>query len=170
MLDTELSNGASMNLTRDDLSLLVRREMVDLLNRQLACSIDLMQQARQAHWTVKGLNFMALHELFEKIAEGAAGYADLLAERTVQLGGVAEGTVQVVAANSQLDQYPAAISDSAEHLECMSSALTRYARMIRGAISECKHLGDAVSADILTEISRGAGKWLWFVEANKRGD
>jgi len=35
-------------------------------------------------------------------------------------------------------------------------------------IEEMNELEDADSADILTEISRGVDKWLWFVEAHQQ--
>jgi starvation-inducible DNA-binding protein len=37
-------------------------------------------------------------------------------------------------------------------------------------IEEMNELEDADSADILTEISRGVDKWLWFVEAHQQGE
>ena len=36
----------------------------------------------------------------------------------------------------------------------------------REAIGKSNELGDAVRADIFTEISRGVEKWLWMVEAH----
>ena len=30
-------------------------------------------------------------------------------------------------------------------------------------------LEDAVTTDLLTEVSRGVDKWLWFVEAHQQG-
>ena len=76
--------------------------METILQDRLADSIDLQTQAKQAHWNVKGPNFIALHELFDKIAEESEEYPDLIAERIVQFGGVAEGTVQVVVNRSNL--------------------------------------------------------------------
>lgn len=169
MFNTELSNGAALNKAFDnDLSPLVHKEIVGLLNRRVADSIDLMLQAKQAHWTAKGSNFLSLHELFYKIADGASSYADLLAERVMQLGGTAEGTVQVVASISQLDPYPLVIRDSEAHIGGMSSTVARYARLVREGINECQHRGDAVSADVFTEISRATDKWLWLIDAHKQ--
>lgn len=150
------------------MSQLVRKEITDLLNRRLADTIDLMLQAKQAHWTVKGPNFLSLHELFDKIAEAAGSHVDLLAQRVMQLGGVAEGTVQVVGGISELDPYPTATFDSVEHVERMACVLSKYARLIREAIGECEHRGDAGTGDIFTEVSRAADKLLWFVEAHNR--
>ena len=61
-----------------------------LLNTSLADCIDLQMQAKQAHWNVKGPNFIALHKLFDEVNVAVSDYVDEIAERTVQLGGVAE--------------------------------------------------------------------------------
>src|SRR5207244_12448514 len=86
--------------TKNDLPEAARGEAVALLNQRLADCIDLQTQCKQAHWNVKGPTFIALHKLFDEINEDVEGYVDLIAERIVQLGGIAEGTVGVVADRS----------------------------------------------------------------------
>src|SRR5712691_8645416 len=93
--------------TKNDLSESVRAKAVELLNARLADAIDLQTQTKQAHWNVKGSNFIALHELFDKINEEVEDYVDELAERAVQLGGRAEGTARIAAKRSSLAEYPA---------------------------------------------------------------
>ena len=92
--------------TRNDLPLALRLMACELLNLRLADCIDLQTQCKQAHWNVKGPNFVALHELFDDINESVEGYIDLLAERVVQLAGVAQGTLRSAAVRSTLDPYP----------------------------------------------------------------
>ena len=154
--------------TKNDLPEATRREAIALLNQRLAECIDLKAQCKQAHWNVKGPSFIALHKLFDDVAGDVENYADLLAERVVQLGGVAEGTVGVVAERSSLIDYPLAISTGAEHVAALSDALSEFGRGVRIGIEEMNDLEDAGSADILTEISRGIDKWLWFVEAHQQ--
>jgi starvation-inducible DNA-binding protein len=153
--------------TRNDLSEARRREAVGLLNQRLADCIDLQTQCKQAHWNVKGPTFIALHKLFDEVNEEVEEYVDLLAERVVQLGGTAEGTVGVVAERSALPAYPLTLSTGADHVAALSDALAAFGRTARVGIEEMNDLQDADSADILTEISRGIDKWLWFVEANE---
>src|SRR2546428_12330134 len=155
--------------TKNDLPEASRLEAVGLLNQRLADCIDLQTQCKQAHWNVKGPTFIALHRLFDEINEDVQEYADLLAERVVQLGGVAEGTVGVVAERSSLIDYPLALSTGAEHVAALSDALAMFGRTARVGIEEMNELEDDNSADILTEISRGVDKWLWFVEAHQQG-
>jgi starvation-inducible DNA-binding protein len=107
-----------------------------------------------------------LHELFDKIDEAVEAYVDLIAERVVQLGGVAEGTVRVSAARSRLEEYPLEIADGAAHVCAVATALSTFGREIRNTINEMDELDDADSADLCTEVSRGIDKWLWFVEAH----
>jgi starvation-inducible DNA-binding protein len=152
--------------TRNDLPEAGRREAVGLLNQRLADAIDLQTQCKQAHWNVKGPSFIALHQLFDQINEAVEDYVDLLAERVVQLGGVAEGTVGVVRERSTLPGYPLTLSSGPEHVAALADALAGFGRTARVGIEELTALADADSADILTEISRGVDQWLWFVEAH----
>ena len=155
-----------MHKTKNDLPEKVRTQVIGLLNARLADSIDLMHQAKQAHWNVKGPTFIALHKLFDEIVDDAEEYMDLVAERVVQLGGTAEGTIQNAAKRTTLKEYSLTISAEREHVDALSSALAAYGKAVRAAIDESDSFGDKDTADLFTEISRGVDKWLWFVEAH----
>jgi starvation-inducible DNA-binding protein len=155
--------------TKNDLPHDTRVQAVELLSQRLADVIDLQSHCKQAHWNVKGPQFIALHKLFDEIAEEVEDYVDVIAERIVQLGGVAEGTVRVVAAKSALIDYPLALSSGDEHVAALSDSLSQFGRTVRMGIEEMSELEDADSADILTGVSRGIDKWLWFVEAHQQG-
>ena len=158
----------TMHGTRNDLPLATRSRLVHMLNQRLADCLDLQGQCKQAHWNVKGSDFIALHKLFDDVNAGVTEYSDLIAERVVQLGGTAEGTVRRVAARTQLIDYPLSIASGPEHVSALSASLAAFGRTARAAIGEADHLGDADTADILTEVSRGIDKWLWFVEAHEQ--
>ncbi|MGH7741106.1 MAG: DNA starvation/stationary phase protection protein Dps [Candidatus Eiseniibacteriota bacterium] len=152
--------------TRNSLPTEDRAQIIELLNRRLADALDLQSQCKQAHWNVKGPHFIALHKLFDDVYADVTEYADLIAERIVQLGGVAFGTVRDVAENSELDEYPTNISAGEDHVKNLSAALAAFGSRMRIAIAETGELDDDASADICTEITRGADKWLWFIEAH----
>jgi starvation-inducible DNA-binding protein len=86
--------------TENDISKDLRTQLSALLNQRLASAVDLQKQMKQAHWNVKGPSFIGLHELFDKVAEAVEGYVDQIAERIVQLGGVAEGTMRMAASRT----------------------------------------------------------------------
>jgi starvation-inducible DNA-binding protein len=155
-----------MHTTKNDLPEATRTKIVKLLNERLADSIDLQTQLKQAHWNVKGPNFIALHELFDKINEEVEDYVDDLAERVVQLGGTAIGTARAVAKQSVLAEYPLQIVTGHDHVEAVSTALAAFGKLARAGISQAAELNDADTSDLFTEISRGTDKWLWFVEAH----
>src|SRR3954451_18359142 len=156
--------------TKNDLSQAARVEAVELLNARLADCIDLQTQTKHAHWNVKGPNFIALHELFDKINEDVEDYVDDIAERAVQLGGIAEGTARLAAKRSSLSEYPANTVDGRAHVEALSSVLAAFGKSVRKAISDANDIGDLDSADLFTETSRGVDKWLWFVEAHLQAE
>jgi starvation-inducible DNA-binding protein len=156
--------------TKNDIPETTRVKVVELLNARLADCIDLQTQTKQAHWNVKGPNFIALHELFDKVNEAVEDYVDDIAERAVQLGGVAEGTARMVAKRSSLAEYPARAVDGRSHVEALSSALAAFGAAARKGIDQANELGDLDTADLLTEVSRGIDKWLWFVEAHLQAE
>ncbi len=159
----------NLHRTKNSLPEAVRAQAVDLLNRHLACAVDLKAQAKQAHWNVKGSDFIALHELFDKVADEAEGFVDLIAERITALGGVAEGTVQIAAQRTALLPYPTNIFSGPDHLDSLSTALSLFGKSVREAIDTAAGFGDADTADLFTEISRETDKQLWFVEAHLHG-
>jgi starvation-inducible DNA-binding protein len=156
--------------TKNDLPEATRVKAVELLNARLADCIDLQTQTKQAHWNVKGPSFIALHELFDKANAEVEDYVDDIAERAVQLGGVAEGTARMVAKRSSLPEYPQSAADGRSHVEALSSALAAFGKTVRKAVGEANDLGDLDTADLFTEVSRGIDKWLWFVEAHLQAE
>ena len=165
---TKLAEAPKMYETENDISKKRRSELNALMNQRLASAVDLQTQMKQAHWNVKGPNFIGLHELFDKVDEAVESYVDMIAERIVQLGGIAEGTARVAAARSQLEEYPLAIADGMAHVEAVARALSTFGNEARNTINEADELDDADTADLFTEISRGIDKWLWFVEAHSQ--
>jgi len=159
-----------VHATKNDLPEPVRSDVIEILGGLLADAVDLQLQGKQAHWNVKGPAFMGLHQLFDKMVEEVQEYADLLAERIVQLGGIAAGTARLVAAQSELEEYPAAIAAGDEHVRAVASALAAFSARVRPAIARADELGDPVTADLLTEITRGVDKLLWFVEAHGQAE
>ena len=162
----EMTESPRMYETENDIPQKRRLELCHLINQRLADVLDLQLQMKQAHWNVKGPHFIGLHKLFDEIYEAVESYVDLIAERIVQLGGVAEGTVRVAAKRSRLDEYPLDIAEGTAHIEAVARALSSFGQEARNTIEEAEELEDADTADMFTEISRGIDKWLWFVEAH----
>jgi len=155
-----------MNPTKNNMPLELRSRVCDLMSERLADLIDLRTHAKQAHWNVKGPNFIALHKLFDEVSEAMEEHVDTLAERIVMLGGSANGTVQSVAPRTTLPVYPLGITSGYDHCDALSSSLASLGKLVREAIDVSDEAGDADTADIFTAISRSADLYLWFVESH----
>ena len=152
--------------TQIDLPLEKRERMISLLNEQLADTFDLFSQMKQAHWNVKGAQFIQLHELFDKLAEELEDFVDLIAERVNALGGMAMGTVRMASAASRLPEFPLDVIDSMPTVEALATRYASLAATTRAAIDTAAEQGDADTSDLFTEVSRGLDKSLWFLEAH----
>jgi starvation-inducible DNA-binding protein len=146
-----------------------RAKVVRILNQNLAESFDLQSQVKQAHWNVKGSDFWQLHKLFDEVAERAAEWVDELAERVTALGGYATGTVRMAAGASTLPEFPTDITDGMDYVRAVAKRLSTFTNSAREATDETDKLGDADTADLFTEISRCADKYLYFLEAHLQG-
>jgi starvation-inducible DNA-binding protein len=156
-----------MQKTANTLSKNIRAKSVAVLNRHLAAAIDLHAQVKQAHWNVRGATFIAIHELFDKVADAVEGYSDTIAERAAALGGTAEGTIQIAVEHSFLARYRLGIADAAAHIAVVTAALATFGESVRNAIDEMASSGDADTSDVFTEISRGVDQQLWLVESHR---
>ncbi len=152
--------------THIDIAPDVRQRMIAALNQQLAQTLDLYTQTKQAHWNVKGAQFFQLHELFDDLAEDVFEFIDTIAERVTALGGYANGTARMAAANSNLPEYPREAVDGREHLEALIDHYARYTASNRKALDAAQNEDDAATADIFTDVARTADKALWFLEAH----
>ena len=158
---------AHVKTTHNTLSETIRQSACEGLNRHLAAAIDLQSQVKQAYWNVRGPGFMALHLLFDRVAEAVETYSDSLAERIGALGQTAHGTIGHAVNASFLIPYTLGIADEAEHVFAISAALAAFSQSVRDAVAQSTHQGDAATADLYTEILRGTEQQLWFVESHR---
>jgi starvation-inducible DNA-binding protein len=154
--------------TRIDIAEGSRDQLVQLLNARLADTFDLYSQLKQAHWNVKGSDFIQLHLLYDEIAASVLEYVDTVAERATALGGLALGTARLAAANSSLDEYPLDAVPGMDTVDAIADRLGAYGASTRAAIEAALELDDQGTADLFIEISRAIDKHLWFVEAHQQ--
>ena len=155
-----------MHRTANDLNANARKAAIELLNARVAESIDLALLTKQAHWNLKGMQFIAVHEMLDGLRTQIDGHVDTMAERVVQLGGTALGTTQAVAKASTLAPYPTDIHAIKDHLAALIERYGAVANAVRRSIDAADEAGDADTADIFTAASRDLDKALWFLEAH----
>jgi starvation-inducible DNA-binding protein len=152
--------------TQNNLPSNTKTSSINNLNARLAEAIDLALLTKQAHWNIKGPQFIALHEMIDSFRTELDGHVDTIAERVVQLGGTALGTTQAVAKATPLAPYPTDIYQSKDHLHALIERYGKVANAARAAIDEADEAGDIDTADLLTAYSRALDKSLWFLEAH----
>jgi starvation-inducible DNA-binding protein len=155
-----------LHKTRNHLPSNAKSVSIDLLNARLADGIDLALTTKQAHWNLKGPQFIGVHEMLDGFRTDQDEWNDTMAERIAQLGGTALGTTQAVATATKLPPYPTDIYAVADHLAALIDRYADFGNALRENIDQTDEAGDADTADIFTEVSRGIDKQLWFLEAH----
>ena len=157
---------AHLHRTSIDIPEETRLEMIALLNQQLANAFDLYSQTKQAHWNVKGMQFMQLHLLFDDVAGIVLGFVDAIAERVTALGGTATGTARMAVANTELPELPVNLYKGEALLQAIVERYAQFGAAVREGIDIAEEADDIDTADLFTEISRSIDKNLWFLEAH----
>ncbi|MBN8898581.1 MAG: DNA starvation/stationary phase protection protein Dps [Rhodospirillales bacterium] len=155
-----------MRATKLDLKSNARTTAIELLNARVADAIDLALATKQAHWNLRGPQFIAVHEMLDGFRTELDGHVDTMAERVVQLGGTALGTVQTVGKATSLPAYPTEIHAIPDHLAALIERYGKLANAVRENIDQSDEAGDADTADIFTALSRSLDKAVWFLEAH----
>ena len=155
-----------LHTTRNAIPSNARNVAVSLLNARLADGLDLALITKQAHWNLKGPQFIGVHEMLDDFRTEQDDWNDKMAERCTALGATAYGTTQDITKNSQLTPYPTDIYRVADHLAALIDRYSTVGNSIRQSIDDADEAGDADTADLFTEISRGLDKQLWFLEAH----
>jgi starvation-inducible DNA-binding protein len=152
--------------TKNDLPSNAKTTVIAILNENLAAAIDLALASKQAHWNIKGPQFIAVHEMIDGFRGELDEHVDTIAERVAQLGGTALGSLQSVAAGTKLRPYPTDIYTVHDHIDALIERYAVVANMARKAINDSDDAGDPTTADIFTAESRMLDKALWFLEAH----
>lgn len=143
-----------------------RIEIITMLNKSLASVADLQMQLKQAHWNIKGMEFIALHKLLDDLHEEVEEHVDIIAERVMALGGTAFGTLEAVLENTQLKKYPINIFDAKKHLENLTHNFAILGELARDNIKYAEEFSDMATSDIYVAFVRMIDKGLWFLEAH----
>ncbi|MGH2384635.1 MAG: DNA starvation/stationary phase protection protein Dps [Candidatus Limnocylindria bacterium] len=141
-----------------------RPRLVADLNRDLAGLLDLAAGYKQAHWNVIGPSFAALHALFDSLAAETAHHADLVADRALALGGMAEGTLQLATERSVLPLFPAHARGERIVLEALEGRAARMADELRAAAAGSAD--DLATQDVHLEILRAIEMQRWMLRAH----
>jgi starvation-inducible DNA-binding protein len=144
-----------MDTSKNDLSETVRNQIIELCNARLADAVDLQLQCKYEQWNVKGPDVVALQEFFNQVHEDVGHYADRIAERTVQLEGIANCTEHVVPTWAHLAEFNAVNAGERAFIQTLASALASFGKITDQARDRCNELDDIVTTEMFTEISRG---------------
>lgn len=146
-----------------------RPSLVQLLNRQLADTIDLRSQTRHAEFNLSGAYVQELSATFDGLARDLRRFADLIAERVSSLGGHPLATVRLVTQASNLLEYPGDASLTHDHLRALLSGYSRYERDTLQNMKAAQQIGDCETVELLRTIAASVEKNLWFLEACLEG-
>ncbi len=160
----QTEGGVHLHKTRNNQN--AKGVSIELLQARLADAIDVSLITKQAHWNLKGPQFIGVHLMLDKFRDEQDEFVDEMAERITQLGGTARGTVQEVGKKTGLEPYPVNIYQVSDHIHALIDRYATFANAVRENIDEVDEAGDPDTADLFTEVSRGMDKQLWFLEAH----
>lgn len=143
----------------------VRAQSCAVLNQTLANITDLMLRTKEAHWNVRGPNFIQLHLFFDELNTVVSPLVDEVAERITALGGKANGRLSDAASSSTLPEYPET-TDEATHLQALTVSFAALANECRENIEKTDDFDDEGTSDLYTSMTRTLDKYLWMIEAH----
>jgi starvation-inducible DNA-binding protein len=149
--------GTKVSTSNDNFPERARSALIKLCNDRLADAVDLQLQCKHAYWNTIDPDLATLRERFDELNKSLECYIDRIAERAVELGGVADSTERVEATWSHVLCSPDAICRN--HAQTIAKALASFGELVRKTIDRANEFSDFVSAEMFTEISEGVDNW-----------
>lgn len=120
---------------------------------------------KQAHWNVRGANFIAIHELLDSVVTHVQGWADEAAERVVALGLPVDARLSTVAEKAAPSPVPAGFTPWEEMLRAVIADIDLVIADLQTAIDGLDEV-DLTSQDVVIGIKEGLEKDRWFLVAH----
>ena len=120
---------------------------------------------KQAHWHVRGANFIGVPVFLDTVVDHAGGWADEAAERIVALGLPLDARVQRVAEKVSNTGAPAGFAQSADVIKGIVSDMDAVIADLDAAIEGLDET-DLTSQDVAIGIKAGLEKDRWFLFAH----
>ncbi|QNO38344.1 DNA starvation/stationary phase protection protein [Protaetiibacter sp. SSC-01] len=117
---------------------------------------------KQAHWHVRGANFIGVHEFLDTFVAHVQGWADLAAERIVALGLPVDARIQSVAEKTTTPALADGFQQADATVAAVIAQIDATLAVVRTAIEELDEL-DLPSQDVAIEIANGLDKDRWFL-------
>jgi len=119
---------------------------------------------KQAHWNVRGSNFIAIHELLDTLVANAQASADLAAERIVALGLPIDARVSTVAEKTSTS-VPAGFAQWQDEIKAVITDIDSVLVDVQAAIDGLDET-DLTSQDVAIAIKASLDKDRWFLFAH----
>ncbi len=143
-----------------------RTALIKRLNAMLATGQDLASQVKYCHWNIRGLQFVAVHELLDEMAAELREHLDTIAERANTLGGVAEGTVRQSAEGTLLSAFPNNTFSVPAMIDELANQYAAYSALLKESSTLAADNDDPATEDMFVEVLRSVDLRLWFLEAH----
>jgi starvation-inducible DNA-binding protein len=131
--------------------------LIKLCNDRLADAVDLQLQSKHAYWNTTDPDLMPVRQHLGEFNKWCDGYIDRIAERAVELGGVADSTERVVPTWSHV--LCSADACNRNHAQTIATAAASFGELVRQAIYTANEFSDPKTVEMFTEIAEGADKW-----------
>ncbi|MBX3312368.1 MAG: DNA starvation/stationary phase protection protein [Microbacteriaceae bacterium] len=141
------------------------KEIAKYLSPVVANLTALSVDAKQAHWHVRGPNFLQIHELLDTVVDHAREQTDIVAERIVALGEPLDARIQWLAKVTTTPELPAGFQNTDVFIEGIVSQIDATLKLVRGAIDALDDI-DLPSQDIVIALATELEKDRWFLASH----
>lgn len=124
--------------------------------------IALAVNAKQAHWHMRGANFLGVHQFLDEVVAHAQSAADEAAERIIALGLPVDVQLGAVASHTSTPEMKAGFQQWRESVSAVIAQVDAVLATVYAAIESLEEV-DPVSQDLAIAIAQQLDKDRWFL-------